>query len=75
MRFVLGRRSSDAGGSVFSKLAAGVSLTPLKDLAFAAADAFRTAFFGSGKTLVGHLSRPCRAVPPPASMKAAACTA
>ena len=57
MRFVLGRRSSDAGGSVFSKLAAGVSLTPLKDLAFAAADAIRAAFFGSGKTLVGFSNR------------------
>jgi hypothetical protein len=44
---------------VFSKLAAGVSLTPLRDLAFTAADAIRAAFFGSGKTLVGLSCRVC----------------
>jgi hypothetical protein len=46
------RSSTANGSSAFSRLAAGLSLTPLKDLAFAAGDAIRSALFGGTKTLV-----------------------
>ena len=40
-------RPASSNGSAFSKLAAGVSLTPLKDLAYAFGQSVRDALFGS----------------------------
>jgi hypothetical protein len=40
-------RPASFSGSAFSKLAAGVSLTPLRDLAYAFGQSVRDALFGS----------------------------
>lgn len=53
---LLHNRPTSTNGSAFSKLAAGLSLTPLKDLAFAAGKALRDALLGGSKTLVHNSS-------------------
>lgn len=50
-------RPASSNGSAFSKLAAGLSLTPLKDLAFAFGQSVRNALFGSNELVRNQLLR------------------